>query len=520
VGSEENRLAWPRHCAAEDDTGPAPPYPPFGAAGEARPVTPNAGRESGPAESDRLPRQHGQEGRHRPKVAYIMSRFPKITETFVLYEILALIDLGFDVEVYPLLREKGDAEHPDVARVMPLVHFQPFLSVSILKANWHYLRRHPLKYLGLVGRVLTATAASPGFFIGALGILPKSVRFAYDMERSGVAHVHAHFANHPALAALIVGKLSSIPFSFTAHGSDIHVDQHAFDVKIDASAFAVMISKYNKDFLVEKFGERIAPKMEIVHCGVDPDIFVSLPRSPREGFEILCVASFREVKGHTHLVEACRLLRERGVEFRCRLVGEGPLYRRIRRQVAGAGLEDRVLFCGPQARPEVVKMMQAADVVVLPSIQERQGRREGIPVTLMEAMACGLPVVSSRISGIPELVEDGATGFLTAPGDSRAIAAALEELGRSPDLRREFGERGRRKVIEEFSLGKSAARLAELFRRSARVAAVAAGCGTSARRAVNGGPGGPGSQDSTVQPEGRSQLQSGTGGDGPPAPVT
>ncbi len=397
------------------------------------------------------------------KIAYIMSRFPRITETFILYEILELAKCGVSVEIYPLIRERMAVQHPEVTKVMQRVHFHPFLSFPILKANWYYLRGRPMAYLKMVTKVLTRTLGSRRFFLGALGILPKSVRFAYEMEGSGITHVHAHFASHPTLAALIINQLTSIPFSFTAHGSDIHTDQTAFDMKIEAASFAIMISNYNKEFLTKRFGVHIADKMHVIHCGVDTDFFAPGRQKHSPRFQMLCVASFREVKGHRYLLEACTLLLERGVEFLCHLVGDGPLLSQVKRKVSGAGLEKVVCFHGALPRSQVVKMMQSADVAVLPSVLDPRGRREGIPVTLMEAMACGLPVISSDLSGIPELVETGKTGILTRPRDSHAIADALERLSKSPEIRSRMGQAGRENVIKEFNLHKNTAKLAELF---------------------------------------------------------
>lgn len=393
-----------------------------------------------------------------------MSRFPKITETFVLDEMLELKKLGFDVEVYPLMRERAAVEHPEGAILAGVVHFHPFLSPAVLAANWYYLIRQPLRYLATLARVLGGTFGSARFFLGAMVFFPKSVWLARQMTRRGITHVHAHFASHPALAALIVNRLTGIPFSFTAHGSDIHVELRSFDMKIEAAAFAVTVSQYNKQFLIDRFGEAIGRKLNVIHCGVDPDVFGVRPRGKSTDLRILCVASFRQVKGHRCLVEACRILKDRGVAFSCHLVGDGPLREKVEKQIAAAGLDGIVRLHGALPRPQVLGRLQDADVLVLPSIVDAQGRREGIPVTLMEAMACGLPVVASRISGIPELVDSGSSGILTPPGDPRAIADALEELARSPRLRKRLGRAARQKVRQEYNLRLSAAALAELLR--------------------------------------------------------
>lgn len=408
-----------------------------------------------------------------PRVAYVMSRFPKITETFILYEILELERADLAVEICPLLREPATVVHPEAARMMPRVQFRPFLSGAILASVGRRLVRSPGRLLGAIAEALWYTRKSRNFFIGAIGILPKTVHMAETLESLGVDHVHAHFASHPALAALIIHRLTGIPFSFTAHGSDIHVDQTMFDRKLAASAFAVTVCAYNVHFLAQRFGPWVRDRLTVLHCGTDTDVFspgddgdevAPEPDAVDRPFSILCVGALRDVKGHRYLIEACRLLRDAGVSLRCDLVGEGPLKTDLERQIAKAHLQDQVRLLGPLPREAVRDAMRAADTVVLPSIMARRGDREGIPVCLMEAMACGRPVVSSRQSGIVELVEDGVEGLLCPAGDAPALAAALSRLASDPDLRRRLGLAARDKVRRQFDLRRNALALSERLR--------------------------------------------------------
>ena len=405
------------------------------------------------------------ENGQKVKVAYIMSRFPKISETFILYEILEQERLGIPVEVYPLLREHQPVSHPEAEKMVQRAHFHPFISGPILRANWHFLRRRPVRYFKMIAEALGGTFGSLNFFFGALGILPKSVRFAYEMERQGITHVHAHFATHPALAALIIHWLTGIPFSFTVHGSDLHVDRRMLDKKVAAAAFAVTVSSFNKEIMVKACGESLRDKIHIVRCGIDSEVFAPPQRRDSNGvFRMLCVASFEEVKGHRYLVEACQLLRDRGINFVCDLVGEGPVRRQIEQQIADAGLGEKVIVHGSRPRQQVAAMLRNADVKVLPSVPTRNGKREGLPVVLMEAMASGLPVVSSKLSGIPELVDDGRAGILAMPRDVEGLAHALQKLSSDAELRQQMGRAGREKVLREFNLRTNAAVLAKLIR--------------------------------------------------------
>ncbi|MBP1635084.1 MAG: glycosyltransferase [Acidobacteria bacterium] len=399
-----------------------------------------------------------------PRLAYIMSRFPKLSETFVLNEMAACAAQGVHVEVFPLLRERQAVAHPDVDEWVRRAHYHPFVSPRIVRSNLRFLAAEPRRYAGTIAEVLRKTWGSANFFVGALGILPKSVRFAEEMRERGITHIHAHFATHPALSAFIVHRLTGIPFSFTAHGSDLHVDRRMLDTKVGAAAFAVAVSSFNREVMVRECGEHARPKVHVVHCGVDPQVFSPRAAPRRDGaFRIACVASFEEVKGHRYLIDACRVLLDRGVDFECHLVGEGPLRRAMEARADAAGLGRRVRFHGGLPRPEVARLLAEADAAVLASHPTRAGKREGIPVALMEAMAAGLPVVATAISGIPELVQPGLTGFLVPSGDAAALAEALRRLAADPGLRARMGAAGRTRVIREFDLRANAAALVRLF---------------------------------------------------------
>jgi colanic acid/amylovoran biosynthesis glycosyltransferase len=400
-------------------------------------------------------------------VAYITSRFPKVSETFVLNEMRALAALGTRVEFFPLLRTRQRVRHAEVAEWMARAHFEPFMSMRILSAHARVLRRQPVTYVRVLCDVLRRTWRSPNFFIGAIGIFPKAVRFACDMRDLGVDHVHAHFATHPAVAAYVVQRLTGIPFSFTAHGSDLHVDRRMLDAKVEAAAFAVTISDFNREVMVRECGEHARHTIHVIHCGVDPHFFSpGAGRRERGVFDVVCVASLEEVKGHRFLIDACGVLRDRGVAFRCHLVGDGPRRRAIADHIERLALSDQVHLHGPLPRADVARLLSGADAAVLASHPTPDGKREGIPVALMEAMSSGLPVVATRISGIPELVAPG-TGLLVPSGDVLALADALEHLANEPEARERLGRAARAQVLRSFSLNTNTAELLRLFVRHA-----------------------------------------------------
>ena len=393
-----------------------------------------------------------------------MSRFPKITETFILYEILALRRRGYDVRIYPLLRERGQLVHPDAEPLVAEARYLPFLSGSIVRSHLHFMGRRPRAYFGALRALLQGTLGSRRFFAGAIVFFPKTVHAARLMEAEGIEHVHCHFASHPAAAGFVIHRLTGIRYSFTAHGSDLHVDRHMLCQKLSEASFVVGISEDNRQLIGNECGEQALEKTVVVHCGVDTDVF-----GPQSGsrvgqrLRIICVGTLHEVKGQTYLVEACRRLAKAGVDFECRLVGTGPDRPKLERQIEAAGLADRISLLGARTREEIASLLKDADVLVAPSVPTARGSREGIPIVLMEAMSGALPVVASRLSGIPELVEDGRSGVLVAPRDAAGIADALAALARDPARRAALGRAGRETVLRDFDLTKNAARLGALF---------------------------------------------------------
>jgi colanic acid/amylovoran biosynthesis glycosyltransferase len=408
----------------------------------------------------------------RLKVAYVMSRFPKLSETFVLGEILAVEAQGVEVELYPLLRAREDVVHPEARPLAARARYQPFLSFAIVGSQLHFLRSRPRAYLGALAGLLRGTWGSLNYLVGGLGIFPKVVHAARAMEARGVEHVHCHFSNHPAAAGYVVHRLTGIPYSFTAHGFDLHVDRHMLCEKVEEAAFVVPVSQYNRELIEAECGARAGAKLAVIHCGVDTDFF-----RPREGapperpFAVLCVGTLHEVKGQRYLVEACRLLAEAGVDLTCTFVGDGPDRAALARRIQAAGLEGRIVLAGRRTRAELVEHLRAAHVLVAPSVPTSEGKREGIPVVLMEAMASGIPVVASGISGIPELVEEGVSGLLVPPRDPRAVADALGRLLDDAPLRQQLGAAGREKVVREFDSHTNAAELVSRFRVHAGVPA-------------------------------------------------
>lgn len=387
-------------------------------------------------------------------LAVLLSRFPLVTETFILREVIELERQGRPVRLVPLLHERPEVVHREALPWMGRALHAPLFSAAVAAASLRALRRRPGRVLRLFGRLAAASAGSPGFFVKTVAIFPKSLWIAERLEAEGAAHLHAHFGTHPATLALIVSSLTGIPWSVTVHAHDIFVSRTLLREKLAAARFVRAISRFNRDYL-ERLYPELQGRVRVIHAGIDPEVYRQLPSPPaRPGGipRILCVASLRPYKGHAVLLEACRLLRDRGVTFRLELVGEGPLRPDLERRIAELGLRGVVRLFGALPQNQVARRLGRSSIFVLPSVVAPDGQMEGIPVALMEAMAAGRPVVASDLSGIPELVQDGVSGLLVQPGDPEAIAVALKRLIDDRGLGRELGERGREKVEREFRL--------------------------------------------------------------------
>lgn len=400
-----------------------------------------------------------------PAVAYIMSRFPKLTETFIAREILAVQRLGVAVEIHPLMRERATLTHPEVDALVQQAHYQPLLSLPILASQLALIATRPLAYARALRDVLRMTWGNWNFVLGALAFFPGSAHLARELRRRGVAHVHCHFATHPAVAGFVIHRLSGIPFSFTAHGSDLHRDRRGLCAKVAEAAVVITVSHFNKRVIVDECGSEAGSRVHVIRAGLDTDTF--RPAEPEERADgpmrIVCIGTLHEVKGQSHLIDACRLLADAGVDFSCHFIGDGPDREALAARAAAAGLRDRVHLEGAMTEDAVRAELQRATVLVAPSVPSRDGRREGLPVVLMEAMSTGVPVVASDLSGIPELVEHEVTGLLVPPGDSEAIASALRRLDDDADLRHRLGAAGRERVVRDFDLRRNVATLLSLI---------------------------------------------------------
>ncbi len=402
------------------------------------------------------------------RLAYLVSWFPKITETFIVREMHAVESLGVSIELFPIKRNWASIIQPEAQDYVERARFQPLFGLQVLKCNLRTILDRPWLYLSTLWILISANLGSLRFLTRALVFFPFAVATANRMQQLGIRHIHAHFASHPAAAAWIIWRFSGIGYSFVAHGSDLHRDQHMLLEKTRDAKFVVAISEYNRRMIIDKCGVEYAKKVHVVHCGVDPRQFsLRVNPTPFERgsgvFQIVCVGTLHEVKGQRFLIEACAQLKAAGVAFVCHLLGDGEDRTELERLVVKLGLENEVFFHGHVNSQKVAEQLRDADCLVTPSIFSRDGRREGIPVVLMEAMACGVAVVASKISGIPELVKDEFCGLLVEPGDVESIYGAIRRLQEDGELRKRLAMNADTHVRASFDSRTNARRLVELF---------------------------------------------------------
>jgi glycosyltransferase involved in cell wall biosynthesis len=396
-----------------------------------------------------------------------MSRFPHLPETFILREMDELERQGWQIALYPLILQQEAVIHSEAMDWLSRLYHLPYMSRAILSANSSYLRSKAAAYWTSAARMILENMQSPGILIRSIALLPKAVAMAQQMQAQGIKHIHAHYATHPAFVAWVIHRLTGITYSVTVHAHDIFVRKAMLATKLRQASFIVAISKFNRDYLKQTLGAWTESKTHIVHCGIVPDLYLRRDKSPQNGraFELINVGSLQPYKGHPYLIEACSILRDRGVPVRCRIIGGGEGYNRLEKMIKQLGLEQHVQLLGPRPQDKVAQLLSEADCYVQPSIITPSGKMEGIPVALMEAMACELPVVATAISGIPELVQPSRTGYLVPPANSTRLAGALLDIYTQPGKAAQLAAEGRKLVLEEFDLANNVSRLGSLFQR-------------------------------------------------------
>ena len=389
------------------------------------------------------------------RIVYVIGTYPLLTTTFIDREIAGLRRRGVDVQVVSLRHPHGSLSPGQITEDVEYV--RPVRPGALIRSHLNYLVRSPRTYLKtLFGLLLaphpglSARAKTVGHFVLAVHVTAVVARLG------GVDRIHAHFVDRAALVALVAARFLGLPYSATAHANDIYVDPVLLDLKLTEADFVATCTGANAAHLL---AATPGATVHTIYHGLDVEAYDPSPQRPAGRPLLLAVGQLKEKKGFSYLIDACRLLVERGRRFACEIVGEGPLHAQLQERISAAGLDDVVILRGAFPHDEVRAAYRRAEVFVLPCVVGADGDRDGIPNVILEAMASGLPVVSTDHSGIPEAVEDGVSGFLVPPEDASGLADALGGLLDDAELRRRFGEMGRKLVAETFDVDANVDRL-------------------------------------------------------------
>jgi len=396
------------------------------------------------------------------KIAYLVNQYPKVSHSFIRREILALERQGFEVERIAV-RGWGDTlVDPEDQRE---------------RARTRYVLQGGALALG--GAVLRQFAGAPVRFLRTLALawrmgrraarpwpihmiyLAEACRVVPWLQQAGTRHLHAHFGTNSAEVAMLVHALGGPEYSFTVHGPE-EFDQPEFlhlAEKIRRSAFVVAISSYGRSQLYRWIGQRDWPKVQVVHCGIEPAFHAGAVEPPPAAPRIVCVGRLCEQKGQLLLVAAIDRLVRKGTPVELVLAGDGEMRPELESMIARCNLQSHVRITGWIGSETVRAEIVAARALVLPSFAE------GLPVVIMEAMALRRPVVSTYVAGIPELVRPGREGWLFPAGDVDALVAALEDLlATAPNVLEAMGTAAHQRVLERHAIDTEAAKLGRLFR--------------------------------------------------------
>jgi glycosyltransferase involved in cell wall biosynthesis len=400
-------------------------------------------------------------------VAYIVKAWPRLSETFILNEIISLEERGVPIRIFSVKDPDPGPAHSKVAQVRAKITYLALQShwKQAVAANLRLLCRRPGRYLWVFAHVVAAKLVRRSF--GLPRHFFQAGYLADILSREPADHLHAHFASTPARVARLTHRLSGIPYTFTAHAKDIYLsDPKAFRGKLMESRAVVTCTEYNRSYLLKQFGSLAGHKIHRIYHGLDTSQFGFHPRQTIENGEpiILSVARLVEKKGLEDLIAAADILRRRGRVFRVEIIGSGPQREALRAQAKEMGLADRVRLAGAQTHDAVCLAYQRASIFVLPCVVASNGDRDGIPNVLLEAMASGVPVISTPVSGIPEIIDPGVNGLLVPPHDPESLADAIDGLLASPELCERLARAARTKLEASFSLEASARQLLAIFR--------------------------------------------------------
>jgi glycosyltransferase involved in cell wall biosynthesis len=396
---------------------------------------------------------------HHLKIAYVIGTYPSLTTTFIDREIASLRRWGVDLQVFSIRRFAGRLSPEQEALQREVTYLLPVSKRAFVRAHLRMATGRPRAYFGTLLYLVTRPHPSWKTRFKTLLHFGEGVYAAHVIAPQGRNRLHAHFVDRAAVVALVVGRLLKVPYSVTAHANDIYVNPVLLPEKLANAKFVATCTGYNRAHLTRLDNGDFGQKIHCIYHGLDVAHY--RPGTSAAGGKpfVLSVGQLKEKKGLAYLVTACRILKEQGYDLECQIVGEGPLRAELEEQIRQLSVEDTVRLCGARPHPEVIEKYRRATLFVLPCVVSANGDRDGIPNVILEAMAMQLPVVATRHSGIPEVVEDGVNGLLVPPEDGTALAEAMARLLDQPERRHEFGLQARQTIVERFSVEQNVKRL-------------------------------------------------------------
>lgn len=423
-------------------------------------------------------------------VAYILASFPTLTETFVIGEIIELRQHGIPIALFALRESQSPIQQPETQSLRTEVSYACSLFASILvRTNLAWAFQDPGRYFRTLWHVVRGSVRNPIHLLKTLVLFPKAVELADRMVRQGIGHVHAHWATYPTTVAMVISKLTGLTYSFTAHAWDISLIRTLLPEKVRQARFVVTCTKENQVALRAMLPKGNEQKICLNYHGISIERFTNVDRvTSNEVPTITSCGALFERKGFADLIHACGILKRQDRRFRCFIIGEGPQRRQLEALMEAEGVREDVTLLGAIPQAEVIRHYARSDLFVLPCVTRSlsvpdpeadlvkaleawfEGKesviKDGIPNVLAEAMAMGIPAVSTWISGIPELIRDEINGVLVPPRDPARLAQAMERLLADPELRNRLGRRGAADVRTYFDREKNASVLCEIFIRN------------------------------------------------------
>jgi len=386
--------------------------------------------------------------------AYLFEKFPSFSQTFCFREVAEMRRQGIQCPVYSVREPAGEPPQDFPEGLKEAITYLPACFHEWTGSVRH--RRKTLQY------TVPKMVKRWGDEVEKRRI-HEALWLAEDFQRRGIRHVHAHFAGLAARTAYWLHDLHGVSYSFTAHANDVFCDEprHRLETMVEGARVIATETEYSRKFLQDLFPKH-ADKVYRTYNGIDIGRFT--PGSEKaDPPVVISVGRYIEKKGFSDLISACARLKD--LSFVCQIVGRGPLEEELRNQAAAMGVADRVQITGPRSESEIIELLSRATLFVLPCVKSCDGGSDNLPTVIMEAMAMALPVISTPIAGVPEMVIDGQTGFLIPEHDPGALAHSMREILSTPSRAEQFGKAGRALAEDRFDIARTVQTLREVLER-------------------------------------------------------